>query len=395
MTVTATTPIPPNSEPLSQYIDILMSGGSLLPESPTNLVEVVGVLASYGIVLDAYSVNLIYGADHQFLNLFPFFKYFNGDVSWETLLKHWRHDRINYEYAEYCGRGMMWHGGGGMDAYLDTAEFKQLARQAIAARISSNPLLRVLHSLFPEYLLEQVRMHCYYSGLGQFWRVMSDIFTSLSDRYDRGEITCIAQVSDWIQDGIVAAASKPITYAVDIGGKTYDILPASAELTFLPDTAIPYVEAIFFRGTPFFGTVSYNAQAGQISPERSDFTYGALYADPLPIGGAGIPPTLLMEDMDRYIPPYLHDFFDRSCRGEDDLHIQICQSFQKSMFCVTTAAIRGLSPYPVQTTDPAEQAAVRSYLAGWMERLTTSRLENVNQAITAASCTLYPAEEAS
>ncbi|WP_458047593.1 CO2 hydration protein, partial [Klebsiella pneumoniae] len=81
----------------------------------------------------------------------------------------------------------------------------------------------------------------------------------------------------------------------------------------------------------------YNAQAYQISPDQSRFTYGALYADPLPIGGAGIPPTLLMQDMRHFLPAYLHEFYDaNSCRGEDDLRVQICQSFQKSMFCVTT-----------------------------------------------------------
>ena len=392
MTVTAATSTASNNEPLSEYIDRIMSGGVLLPESPTNVMEVVGILHSYGIVLDAYSINLIYGANHQFLRLFPFFKYLNGDVTADSLMKHWAHDRINYEYAEYCGRTMMWHGGGGLDEYLDSDEFEQLAKKAITAKAATHPVLWVMNRLFPKYLVEQVRLHCYYSGLGQFWRVMSDIFVELSDLYDQGKITTIAEVTDHIQAGIVAAAGTPITYSVEIGGKTYDILPAEAELAFLFDTAVPYVESVFFRGTPFFGTVSYNAQAEQISPEQADFAYGALYADPLPIGGAGIPPTLLMEDMDRYLPAYLHEFYSRSCRGEDDLHIQVCQTFQKSMFCVTTAAIRGLSPHPVQTTNPDEQAKVRNYLSGWMKRLQSSRLAMVNQPITLASCTLYPPE---
>ena len=83
MTVTAPSSIEPNSAPLNEYIERLMSGGVLLPESPTNVIEVVGILASYGIVLDAYSINLIYAADNQFLRLFPFFKYFNGEISVE------------------------------------------------------------------------------------------------------------------------------------------------------------------------------------------------------------------------------------------------------------------------------------------------------------------------
>ena len=90
--------------------------------------------------------------------------------------------------------------------------------------------------------------------------------------------------------------------------------------------------------------VGLNAQAYQVPPDLSRFQYGALYADPLPIGGAGIPPTLLMQDMRHYLPEYLHNIYRRSLRSEDDLRIQICMSFQKSMFCVTTAAILGLLP---------------------------------------------------
>jgi hypothetical protein len=144
------------------------------------------------------------------------------------------------------------------------------------------------------------------------------------------------------------------------------------------DTAVPYVEAVFFRSFPFFGTVSYNAQAHQISADQSEFNYGALYADPLPIGGAGIPPTLLMQDMLHFIPPYLEKIYMRGIRGRDDLRVKICESFQKSMFCVTTAAIQGLAPYPLSTTDPAQQQANRAYLTQWMDRFVDSRLSAVN-----------------
>ncbi|MEM8544873.1 MAG: CO2 hydration protein, partial [Cyanobacteria bacterium P01_H01_bin.119] len=157
----------------------------------------------------------------------------------------------------------------------------------------------------------------------------------------------------------------------------YDLLPPSASLTFLMDTAVPYVEAIFFRGTPFLGTVSYNAQANQISPDQSRFAYGALYADPVPIGGAGIPPTLLMQDMMHYVPDYLQGFYDQTTRGTGDVRVKICQSFQKSMFCVTTAAIMGLMPYPADTDSSQEQAENRQYLNHWLDRLSTSRLEIV------------------
>ena len=370
----------PPQHPLAEYIQRLESGDALLKDSPENVMEVVGILKSYGVVLDAYSNNLIYIADHQFLVLFPWFKYFNGDFSWNKLLRHWWHERINYEYAEYCMKSMLWHGGGGLDDYLDTPEFVAAAEEAIAAKWKSNPLMWGIHKAFPEFAIEQVRQMAYYSGLGQFWRVMSDMFLSLSDRYDQGEIKTIPQVVEHILNGLVADASRPITYKVEIGGKTIDLIPESVGLTFLMDTGVPYVEAIFFRGTPFTGTVSYNAQAYQIPFDQSAFAYGALYADPLPIGGAGIPPTLLMQDMRHYLPDYLYQYYlETGSRGEDDIRVKICETFQKSMFCVTTAAITGLAPHPFDTTDLEEQKANRTYLQGWMNRFVTSRIVSANQ----------------
>jgi len=379
----------PSSHPLAEYIDILESGKALLPESEENVVEVVGVLKSYAIVLDAYSRNLNYIAEEQFLVIFPFFKYFNGEVTLPKLMRYLWHDRINFEYAEYCMRTMLWHGGGGLDSYLDSPEFDNLVEKAIAAKLKGNILMQGLHKAFPNFLPEQVRMLAYYTGLGQFWRVMSDLFIDLSDSYDRGETKSIADIVDFVKAGLVAAASLPITYSVKIRGQVYDIIPKEAKLTFLADVAVPYVESIFFRGTAFFGVVSYNAQAHQIPEEQKEFGYGALFADPLPIGGAGIPPTQLMQDMRHYLPEYLHEVYRSSCRGEDDLRVQICQSFQKSMFCVTTATIFGLAPHPMNTSDPEERKANRTYLEGWMDRFGGSRLDWANQS-TNRSCQLFP-----
>ncbi len=383
------TVLKPSSHPLAQYIDILESGKALLPESVENVVEVVGVLKSYAIVLDAYSRNLNYIAEEQFLVLFPFFKYFNGEVTLPKLMRYLWHDRINFEYAEYCMRTMLWHGGGGLDSYLDSPEFDNLVEKAIAAKLKGNIFMQGLHKAFPNFLPEQVRMLAYYTGLGQFWRVMSDLFIDLSDSYDRGETKSIADIVDFVKAGLVAAASLPITYSVKISGQVYDIIPKEAKLTFLADTAIPYVESIFFRGTAFFGVVSYNAQAHQIPDEQRDFSYGALFADPLPIGGAGIPPTQLMQDMRHYLPEYLHEVYRTSCRGEDDVRVQICQSFQKSMFCVTTATILGLAPHPMNTSNPDERKANRAYLEGWMNRFGNSRLTWANGP-TNRSCQLFP-----
>jgi CO2 hydration protein len=373
-----TTFIPPSKHPLAEYVHRLESGKSLLKDTPQNLIEVVGILKSYGVVLDAYSNNLNYIAEHQFLVLFPFFKYFDGKVTLPKLLRHWWHDRINFEYAEYCMRAMLWHGGGKLDEYVDSPEFLEITKQAINAKLKGNLFMGTLNKIFPDFLPEQVKMLAYYSALGQFWRVMSDMFISLSDRYDQGEINSIEEVVKHILDGLVADASKPIIYGVEINGKTYDLLPKSAELTFLMDTAVPYVEAVFFRGTPFLGTVSFNAQANQISFDQSQFAYGALYADPLPVGSAGIPPTLLMQDMRHYIPEYLQNIYLNTERGEDDLLVKICVSFQKSMYCVTTAALQGLAPYALTTENPEEKQANRKYLEQWMNRFTYSRILDVN-----------------
>ncbi|MEM9087648.1 MAG: CO2 hydration protein [Cyanobacteria bacterium P01_F01_bin.53] len=364
---------------LSEYVDRLLDGTPLLPETPDNLKEVMGALDSYGIVLDAYAINLQHVANTQFLVLMPLFKYFNGEITPNKMAKHIWHDRINYEYAEYVMRTMMWHGGGGLDAYLDSEDFWACCSPAIQAKIRLNPVLLTLNRIFPDFLVEQVRQLAYYSGLGQFWRVMSDIFGGLAQAYRDGEITSIPQVVEFIKGGLVDSAAKPITYTVNIGGTDYDILPKAAGLTFLPDTAVPYVESIFFRGTPFFGTVSYNAQAQQVPIDQAQFGYGALFADPLPIGGAGIPPTLLMQDMRHYVPDYLQEIYKQSTRGQDDVRVQLCQSFQKSMFCVTEAAVRGLMPYPADTADPKEQVLNRDYLNGWMQRLCESRLDTVQR----------------
>jgi CO2 hydration protein len=370
--------IPPNScHRFATYIDRFYAGQSLLPDNPNNVKEVIGILDSYGYVLDAYQKNLLHIADREFLTVFPFFKYFNDGVSSKQLFQHLWHDRINYEYAEYCMKVMLWHGGGRLEQYIESSEFSELIETAIQAKIKGSPMIRLLHRVFPEFLPEQVRQSVYYNALGQFWEVMSDIFLTLARAYEQGKIENIPDVVDWIKSGLVAAASNPITYSVKIEDRTYDILPKSANLTFLMDVAVPYVEAIFFRGTPFLGVVSYNAQAHQIPVEQDSFTYGALYADPLPIGGAGIPPTLLMQDMRHYIPPYLHQMYQETKRKEDDLLVKICQSFQKSMYCVTSATILGLAPHPLDTKNPQEQATNTTYFEGWMDRLLTSQLPNI------------------
>ena len=90
----------------------LLAGETLLAETSEHVVEVVDVLNSYGEVLDAYSINLIFQAEQQFLNPFPVFRFLDGDLSPAKIWRHLNNDRINFEYAEYCMKAMLWHGTG-------------------------------------------------------------------------------------------------------------------------------------------------------------------------------------------------------------------------------------------------------------------------------------------
>ena len=353
----------------------LLTGETLLAESANHLMQVVDVLESYGLVLDAYSRNLIYQAETQFLNPFPIFKFLDGDHRPAKIWQHLIHDRINFEYAEYCMRAMLWHGTGGLDAYLDSEAFQELCRGIIRRKTRRDPLLALLHPLFPDFLPELIRTAATTHALGQFWRVMSDLFVALAEAEREGAVACIEDVVQFIQDGLVAAAANPITYGVTIGAEHLWVLPPEAQLTFLVDVAVPYVEAVFLRGTPFLGTVSFNAQAQQIPGDQGDFAYGALYADPLPTMGAGIPPSLLMQDMYRHLPERLHAWYRSEGRGEGDVRVKICMSFQKSMFCVTNAAIRGTFPHPLHTEVASERAANQAYAAAWAGRLSQARTD--------------------
>jgi len=353
----------------------LLAGQTLLAETPNHVMQVVDVLESYGEVLDAYSKNLIYQAEKQFLNPLPIFRYLDGDLSPAKIWRHLIHDRLNFEYAEYCQKAMFWHGTGGLDAYLDSDAFAANCAAIIGRKTRRDPMLALLHPLFPNFLQELIRSAATTHALGQFWRVMSDLFLDLARAEKDGQLSTVAAVVDFLRQGLVAAAAEPISYGVELAGERFWVLPPEAGLTFLADVAVPYVEAVFLRGMPFLGTVSFNAQAQQISPDQSTFTYGALFADPLPSMGAGIPPSLLMQDMYRHLPKRLHQWYLQTSRGEGDVRVKICLSFQKSMFCVTNAAIAGTFPFQLDNPDADAQAANRAYAASWAARLSSSRTD--------------------
>ncbi len=261
------------------------------------------------------------------------------------------------------------------DAYLDSAEYKANADKAIKAYFRKNPLMLGLYKLFPDMFLEQCRMMSYYSNLGLFWEVMAPVFFEMSDIYDEGGFKGVPDAMNFLINGIFAIAGRPIYHHVYIDGECYEIIPKSKAFTWLYEAALPYVEAVFYRTAPFRGTKSYNAQAGQVPEDQKDFHYGILYADVFPVGTAGIPPTLLMQDMLHFLPQYLVDYYQQYCRGEEDMLIQLGITFQRSMYNVTSAVIQALRTallYPLDDENPKHLQANREFFEMQLNRFTRS-----------------------
>jgi len=407
------TTLPPSTHEFAEIIHRLEAGGSMLPDTPENLMQIIGIYKAYAVPMDFYWRDLLYIAERVFLNPLPFFKYFlpksylelhNHYAGDDAVLRVWRgeatahpellefiekgttfpgpklfhhllHDRINMEFAEACMQAMLWHGRdmglGKFDAYLDTDEYKANADKAIKAYFRGNPLMLGLYRLFPEMFIEQVRQLSYYSNLGLFWEVMAPVFFEMSDLYDEGKMTTVKEAMEFLVNGIFAAAGRPIYHNVYIRGEKYEIVPESKGFIWLYEAALPYVEAVFYRTAPFRGTKSYNAQAQQVPDEQKDFHYGILYADVFPVGTAGIPPTLLMDDMYHFLPEYLREYYRQHCRGEDDMLIQLGISFQRSMYNVTSAVIQALRTalhHPLDDPDPEHLMANRQFYESQLDR---------------------------
>ncbi|TVQ41850.1 MAG: CO2 hydration protein [Gloeocapsa sp. DLM2.Bin57] len=407
------TTLPPSTHEFADIIHRLEGGGSMLPDTPENLMQIIGIYKAYAVPMDFYWRDLLYIAEQVFLNPLPFFKYFLPDsylqrhnhyAGDDAVLRVWRgeaeahpellafmakgetipgpkifhhllHDRINMEFAEACMRAMFWHGRdmglGKFDAYLDSDEYKANADKAIKAYFRGNPVMLGLYRLFPEMFIEQVRQLSYYANLGLFWEVMAPVFFEMSDLYDEGKMTTVKEAMEFLVNGIFAAAGRPIYHNVYIRGECYEIVPESEGFTWLHEAALPYVEAVFYRTSPFRGTKSYNAQAQQVPDEQKDFHYGILYADVFPVGTAGIPPTLLMDDMSHFLPEYLKEYYRQHCRGEDDMLIQLGISFQRSMYNVTSAVIQALRTalhYPLDDPNPEHLLINRQFYESQLDR---------------------------
>jgi CO2 hydration protein len=408
-----TAKLPPSTHQFAEIIHRLEAGGSMLPDTPENLMQIIGIYKAYAVPMDFYWRDLLYIAERVFLEPLPFFKYFlpkeyldlhNHYAGDDADLRIWRgeatahpellefmekgktfkmpklfhhlwHDRINMEFAEACMRAMLWHGRdmgwGKFDAYLDSDEYKANADRAIKAYFKYNPAMLGLYKLFPDMFLEQVRQLSYYSNLGLFWEVMAPVFFEMSDIYDEGGFKGVPDAMNFLVNGIFAIAGRPIYHHVYIRGECYEIIPKSKGFMWLYEAALPYVEAVFYRTAPFRGTKSYNAQATEVPDEQKDFHYGILYADVFPVGTAGIPPTLLMDDMYHFLPDYLKEYYQKHCRGEEDVLIQLGITFQRSMYNVTSAVIQALRQallYPLDDSNPEHLLANRQFFEAQMDR---------------------------
>ncbi|MEM9149354.1 MAG: CO2 hydration protein [Cyanobacteria bacterium P01_F01_bin.3] len=426
MTATLIKPtLPPSTHPFADIIHRLEAGGSMLPDTPENLKQIIGIYKAYAVPMDFYWRDLLYIAEHVFLNPLPFFKYFisrdylqrpnayagaNGSPKiWRgeaqahpelmefiekgeagrklpKLIHHLWHGRVNMEFAEACMRSMFWHKdiNPRFNDYLYTDTYKVAAEKAMQAYFKRNPVMLGLYKLFPEMMLEKVRELSYYSNLGLFWEVMAPVFFEMSDIYDEGGFASVPDAMDFLVNGIFAVAGRPIYHHAYIDGECFEIIPKSAGFTWLYEAALPYVEAIFYRTAPFRGTKSYNAQAGQVPREQEDFHYGILYADLFPVGSAGIPPTLLMQDMLHFLPDYLVEIYQQNSRGEDDLLNQIGVTFQRSMYNVTSAVIQALRTallYPLDDPNPEHLKANRAFFEQNIDRFKRSeaRLSDIQQ----------------
>jgi CO2 hydration protein len=416
--------IPPSTHKYADVIHRLEAGGSMLPDTPENLEQIIGIYKAYAVPMDFYWRDLLYIAERVFLNPLPAFKYFiskqymdlansySGDnsklriwrggekahpelvafmkrgetISMPKILHHLWHDRINMEFAEACMQAMFWHQdmGGRFNDYLESKAYLANADRAIKAYFKGNPLMLLLYKLFPEMFIEQVRQLSYYSNLGLFWEVMAPVFFEMSDLYDEGGINSVPEAMDFLVNGIFAVAGRPIYHHVYMGNECIEIIPKSEGFTWLYEAALPYVEAVFYRTSPFRGTKSYNAQANQVPADQADFHYGILYADVYPVGSAGIPPTLLMQDMLHFLPAYLEATYQNHGRGDEDKLIQLGITFQRSMYNVTSAVIQALRCallYPLTDPDPEHLLVNRRFFEAQMDRFLRpeARLSDIQQ----------------
>ena len=122
--MTTTSPARPIAAPTlpdqEELIRRLLTDTPLLKDTPDHLLQVVNVLESYGLVLDAYSRNLVDQGQKQMLNPFPVFRFFHEGFNpkrlWITCSATASLNALSTARRRCSGMALA------ADAYLDTAE---------------------------------------------------------------------------------------------------------------------------------------------------------------------------------------------------------------------------------------------------------------------------------
>nr|WP_237269095.1 CO2 hydration protein [Thermostichus lividus] len=83
--------LPPVDHPLADIIHRLEAGGAMIPDTPENLMKIIGMYKAYSIPMDFYWRDLLYLGERVFIDPFPFFKYF-PTKDYFDLLNHYAGD---------------------------------------------------------------------------------------------------------------------------------------------------------------------------------------------------------------------------------------------------------------------------------------------------------------
>lgn len=70
------TQLPPSQHEFAEVIHRLEAGGAMLPNTPDNLKQIIGLYKAYAVPMDFYWRDLLYIAEQVFLDPLPLFKYF-------------------------------------------------------------------------------------------------------------------------------------------------------------------------------------------------------------------------------------------------------------------------------------------------------------------------------
>jgi len=181
--------LPPSTHPFAEVVERLEAGGSMLPDTPENLMQdhrhlqgltpcrwiFTGAICSTSLsrcsstpcrpsnTSPARSISIApnsYQGDQAELRIWrgeagahPELLEFmeKGEIGkLPKLLHHLWHDRINMEFAEACMDAMLWHQGmgGRFNDYLDSEVYRQNADKAIKAYFKGNPLMLGLYNCF-------------------------------------------------------------------------------------------------------------------------------------------------------------------------------------------------------------------------------------------------------